>query len=106
MGLNPGNDPYRGHISSTRIRLCPLPKTCTIRPARIVSANQSAARPNSARWRPTPSTNSWHFAKYASVGLIDAASKNAALGRDKRHFGGDRKEAIRTEEGGVCVFVD
>jgi hypothetical protein len=43
IGLNPGNDPYRGHISSTMIRLCPDPNTCTIRPARIAPPNHSAA---------------------------------------------------------------
>ena len=44
MGWNPGYEPYRGNISSTGIRECPVPNRCTSPPAAMASAHTRLAR--------------------------------------------------------------
>ena len=72
MGLNPGNEPYLGHISSTRMRLWPDPNRWTMRPRRMVSANQRAVVRISGSWSSTRATRRRLHSRYWAAGVIVA----------------------------------
>src|SRR5437867_8207340 len=55
------------------MRLCPEPKTWTMRPARIVSANQSAAFSIDGSCASTAMISPRHRSRYSLAGVIDAA---------------------------------